>query len=91
MDDQGRTMKAVWTMVERSQPSATGAKAYWTRVGVGFVNRDGSITLRLDALPVNGTLQVRDWEPAERRQDGADSPPPRPRPRPQPVPQDLPL
>jgi hypothetical protein len=29
---------------------------------VGFVNRDGSITLKLDAIPVNGTLQVREWE-----------------------------
>ena len=26
-------------------------KSFWTRVGVGFVNRDGSITLRLDACP----------------------------------------
>jgi len=31
-------------------------------VGIGFVNRDGSMNLKLDAVPVNGTLQVRDWE-----------------------------
>lgn len=91
MDDQGRTMKAVWTMVERTPQGGGAAKTYWTRVGVGFVNRDGSLNLRLDAIPINGVLQVREWEPLERRQDGADTPPPRPRPRPQPVPQDLPL
>jgi hypothetical protein len=28
-------------------------------------NRDGSLNLRLDAFPVNGTLQVRDWTPKE--------------------------
>ena len=91
MDDQGRTMKAVWTMVERTSQAGGPAKTYWTRVGIGFVNRDGSINLRLDAIPINGVLQVREWEPQERRQEGGDTPPPRPRPRPQPVPQDLPL
>ena len=62
-----KTMKTVFTVVERSP-----GKSFWTRVGVGFVNQDGSINLRLDAIPVNGTLQVREWEPSERR--GADGP-----------------
>lgn len=51
-------MKVVYTIVERGEN-----RSYWTRVGVGFVNRDGSLNLRLEALPINGTLQVRDWEP----------------------------
>lgn len=89
MDDQQRNnMKSVWTMVERSTGGA-GQKTYWTRVGVGFVNRDGSITLRLDAIPVNGALQVREWEPYERRgdaNDGATRPRQRtPAPSPSPV------
>ncbi len=54
---QQRGMKAVFTVVERG-----GGKSYWTRIGVGFVNNDGSLNLRLDALPINGTLQVREWE-----------------------------
>jgi hypothetical protein len=66
MEANGQTMKAVFTVVERS-----GGKSYWTRVGVGFVNRDGSITLKLDAIPVNGTLQVREWES---REDGGRRP-----------------
>ena len=68
MEAQSSTMKVVYTVVERSQ-----GKSFWTRIGVGFVNKDGSINLRLDALPTNGTLQVRDWEPQERRSgDGSE-------------------
>lgn len=50
-----RPAKVVYTVLDR--PSG---KAIWTRIGAGWINRDGSMTLRLDALPVNGTLQVRD-------------------------------
>ncbi len=57
---EANNMKTVYTVVERSP-----GKSFWTRVGVGFVNKDASITLKLDAVPVNGTLQVRDWEPKE--------------------------
>jgi hypothetical protein len=37
--------KAVYALTER------GGKTYWTRVGIAYVNRDDSLTLRLDALP----------------------------------------
>jgi hypothetical protein len=59
----------VYTVVERLP-----GKSWWTRVGVGFVNQDGSLNLRLDAIPTNGTLQVRDWEPrdAEKRPGESD-------------------
>lgn len=50
-------IKTVFTITERA------GKSYWTRVGVGHVNNDGSIGLKLDAIPINGTLQVRDYEP----------------------------
>lgn len=88
MEDNQRNMKSVWTMVERTQSTTGATKSYWTRVGVGFVNRDASITLKLDCLPINGTLQVREWEPYERRQDtgaGAGDPQARSRPRSQPA------
>jgi len=42
-----------------------GDKSYWHRCGVGFVNRDGSINLKLDLFP-NVQLQVR--EPSNERQ-----------------------
>ena len=56
-------MKTVYTVVER------GGKSYWSKMGVGFVNRDGSINIKLDGNPINGTLQVRDYEPREDRRE----------------------
>lgn len=71
MDDQTKNMKAVYTVIDRGQ-----GKSFWVRIGVGFTNRDGSLNVRLDAIPVNGTLQVREWaEPFERRVDVSDEPP----------------
>jgi hypothetical protein len=55
----GKQIKVVYTVVER------GGKSYWIRIGIGSVNRDGSINLNLDAMPVNGSLQIRDYEPRE--------------------------
>ena len=43
-------------------------KSFWTRIGVGFENRDGSINLRLNLVPTNFaevTLQVRNPQRAE--------------------------
>jgi hypothetical protein len=37
-------------------------------VGAAFVNRDGSLNVRLDAMPVNGELQIRDYQPREARE-----------------------
>jgi hypothetical protein len=46
-----------FTIVERESQGET--KSFWVRVGVAFTNRDGSINVFLDALPVNGKLQLR--------------------------------
>jgi hypothetical protein len=67
MEENFKNMKSVYTVIDRGQ-----GKSIWVRVGVGFTNRDGSLNLRLDAIPVNGTLQVRPWEPVDRRPDAAD-------------------
>ena len=67
MEDQ-KKVKVVYTVVERGE-----GKSFWVRVGVGSTNRDGSLNLRLDAIPVNGLLQVRDWEPYDRRSDTAET------------------
>jgi len=32
----------------------------WLRVGVAFVNRDGSVNVYLDAVPLSGKLQIRE-------------------------------
>lgn len=38
-------------------------KAKWQEVGVAFTNTDGSINLVLNALPVNGKVQLRAPKP----------------------------
>lgn len=40
-------------------------KSHWHRCGVGWVNRDGSINLKLDLFP-NVQLQIRDPKEKER-------------------------
>jgi hypothetical protein len=35
-------------------------RARWVKVGVAFDNRDGSLNVLLDALPLSGRLQIRD-------------------------------
>jgi hypothetical protein len=53
-------MKVLWMITERAD------KSYWTRVGVGLVNRDGSINLVLEAVPLaGGRLQLRDYTPRD--------------------------
>ncbi len=49
----------VYTIVEK--PGAE--KSIWLDIGVGVLNRDDSISVKLDALPVNGILHIRDQEP----------------------------
>lgn len=50
----------VYTVHERQRD---GAKL-WTRIGEGIVERDGSITVELHALPANGRLAIREQRPA---------------------------
>jgi hypothetical protein len=41
-----------------------GNKTFWNRCGQAFVNRDGSVNVRLDLLP-GVDLQIRDPKEAE--------------------------
>ena len=57
-------VKIAYTVVERNKDG----RKFWVRVGAAFVNRDGSLNVRLDAMPVNGELQIRDYQPREARE-----------------------
>ncbi len=37
-------------------------KTHWLRMGFASVNQDNSINVYLDALPLNGKLQIREWD-----------------------------
>jgi hypothetical protein len=56
-------VKIAYTVVEREKDG----REFWVRVGAAFVNRDGSLHVRLDAMPVNGRLHIRDYTPREAR------------------------
>lgn len=52
-------------MVEENKNFKGDNKSFWTKVGVAFRNKDDSWSLELQALPVNGRLQMRPpkkWE-----------------------------
>ena len=52
-----RRVLKVYTIVEKP-----GAKGYWLEIGVAGVNRDGSISAKLDAFPANGQVHIREVE-----------------------------
>ena len=60
MSDRNTETKNVYAITER------GEKSFWTKIGVAFTNKDASITIQLDALPVSGRLQIRDEDRSER-------------------------
>jgi len=49
--------KDVFTITENNDDSK---KDRWTNVGVAFENKDGSLNVILNALPVSGKLQIRE-------------------------------
>ena len=61
-------VKIAYTVVQREKDG----REFWVRVGASFVNRDGSLNVRLDAMPVNGKLQIRDYQPRENREPGRE-------------------
>jgi hypothetical protein len=56
--------------------SKDGEKAYWPKIGIAFTNRDGSITLLLEALPL-GTNKLQVREPRAPAERNGGPPPPR--------------
>lgn len=65
-----RPFKVVYSITERAN-----GKSFWTRIGVAFTNRDGSITLKLDCVPLGGTMQIRDYEPRDGERDARGATP----------------
>lgn len=47
-----------------------GKKSFWTTVGVGFRNRDDSINIRLNLLPIDGKVQLRSRNENNKKQKG---------------------
>ena len=58
----GRKPWAAYNIIDRGE----GKPRIWSRVGSAFVNRDGSINIILDSLPLGGKIQIRE-DDRERR------------------------
>ena len=62
-DEEGarprRRVLKIYTVIEKPNQQ----KGIWLEIGVGSENRDGSISGKLDCLPVSGSIQIREWEP----------------------------
>ena len=54
-------VKIVYVITERNN------RHFWNRVGVAFVNRDGSLNVKLEAVPVSGEFRDPRLQPARRR------------------------
>lgn len=52
-------MKIAYVITQRKD------RNFWNRVGVAFVNNDGSINVKLEAVPVSGEIQIRDYQPKD--------------------------
>lgn len=53
-----RRRRVAWTVEEREQQGER--KAFWHVIGSAFTNKDGSETVRLFALPLDGVVILRD-------------------------------
>lgn len=65
-----RTTLEVFTVI----PAATEeGRDYWHRIGSAWVNRDRSVTVRLNSLPLNGELIIK--QPRPRAEGSSDDEP----------------
>jgi hypothetical protein len=52
-------MKIVYVVSDRN------SRKYYSRIGLAFIEADGSLNVKLDAIPVSGEMQIRDYLPRE--------------------------
>jgi hypothetical protein len=62
--------KDVFTIIDKGE----GQKSFWVKIGAAFVNKDGSLTVKLDALPMNGQLQIRELREERSDTNGGGGP-----------------
>ena len=49
--------RAVFVLTEKTTPD--GQRTFWTKVGSALDNKDASVNMKLDALPVSTTPQTQ--------------------------------
>ena len=51
--------KQMFKVLQRVDTKTGG---FWSRIGTGFRNRDDSINIMLNSLPINGEVQLRELD-----------------------------
>jgi len=66
-----KPIKEVFTVIDRTneRDEALSKPPLWIRLGSAFENRDGSWTVLLNALPLDGRLVIREPRPREARDE----------------------
>ena len=59
MLESGKRLQ-VYSIKQLQGERTDGKTDVWTKAGSAWVNRDGSMNLYLDVLPINGRLHVRE-------------------------------
>lgn len=67
-ESTSKPFQTVYTIVERERDG----QKFWLKIGAAFVNRDGSLHVKLDAMPTNGQLHIRESKSFEERQQDAE-------------------
>jgi hypothetical protein len=52
-------MKICYVITEKN------GKKFWNRIGAAFENKDGSLNVKLDSLPIGGEMQIREYVPRD--------------------------
>lgn len=60
----------VFSIKEKADKTGEKERGVFVKAGAAFVNRDGSLNVYLDVLPLDGRLHIR--EALEKREDAAD-------------------
>ncbi|MBC7793201.1 MAG: hypothetical protein H7Z43_05810 [Clostridia bacterium] len=64
---QDNKIKAVYQIIDNEKLK----KPIWRRIGTAFVNRDDSINIEIDSLPVGGKMHIRDFFKEDEKTEAA--------------------
>lgn len=56
-------IKDVYVISDRGEDERT----IWSRIGVAFVNKDDSLNVVLDCVPMSGRIHIRDRQPDQNK------------------------
>jgi len=66
-------MKAIKGVFQIIEKRGAMLKDVWRRVGTGYPNKDGSLTIVLDSIPLSGRMVVKDLYGEQDNEKGKDN------------------